>query len=1061
MPRKNDPGQLRVGSGQRSPGKENIHLGPIVGTPATSGEVVPPEVTVDQIGDGSEPLRAHIHDPKAAHHATAIEINQPSPYYLYFTAQSVQGALDELGGLVPPLVPGVGNEVDYITISGIPDWGVLKLAEGPLSERFSSLFYQTENDPGESYPYYWFAPHPTGQRPPFDPASGGNDPMTDTFFNVEDGTYTGGGPGQTFSGAWTPDVGGPNPIKQTMRTMELVGPDHHVIVSGALCPADRGVLAIIYWPPGGTMVDFLALPLEERVLAAILLGQGLEVGNDDGAPGGIFTVGETTGHYDPFTFPAQATGQYNLVELHTGLSWGGSPLPILADDTAGVVRLGHDPLAGLPVVPGGGLPILGATTAAFNGGNDNNFFQYRLPYFSDYSEGTGLRYTPESEIDRYFDTPAISGGSLVQAGNYTDLEEDYWAFQLARYRHRFQMANLGVGSTREQGTYLFLHFKRELFFEDLVRDGIVPLDDRLYSANLVDWVDPENLDNIAATVNDPAAPSYHVIRGAVFEDIVALTPPSITTSTWSYTRIPDESVLISGVAYFLPMQSGTAAKSFQVDTLVFDGDNLFRNTYRVKDDLAFRMRHPDPLFFSLSGFSYSIDNTGFIEVPAGFLTDPSWQVRKQRIEFQMEDLGAYTEADGPLPADSYSVSLPPASTIDFAGDTASPAFTENAKLRAFFRRPVGHVHPSTTVMPTNGTTIPVVDTKNVMFHSTRYTNADAPEYGNFLDGGGQSLVSLETVLKDTQERFLDEVYRWHSQWLAVPNPDPRTQLVGPGLPLGPVPIDLPVRPNIALGGPFTIASWMLGLHFLGSLVSAAPSDLTTEAQVAGLPERNPPITDGLLDPFPSAGICMYPQKDYTAGYRPSFGDGDISGAQPDYSAAVGIREYVRAFDLAFSRSGDPELLVAGQPYFTLRVVGLKLEDFEYSGGLTPGKDIAILIKVPGLTTWLDAGRQEGVGPPKQDPVQDGAGCRVEGEGTFDSVEVESGLVQCDVRIYVGPTIDLFTNTFGEVPALVMVRFYDNLFARQFNLEQGSATGTAANIRGLVGLEIVRPIGVTA
>jgi hypothetical protein len=1018
---------------------------------------VPPEVTVDQIGDGSEPLRAHIHDPKAAHHATAIEINQPSPYYPYYTAQSVQGALDELGGLVPPLVPGVGKELDYIAISGIPDWGVLKLADSPLQSRDPSSFYITDNAPEQVYPYYWFPSQPAETRPPFDPPLwGGGDPITDPMFNVEDGVYDGGGTGKTFSGAWTPDVGGPNPIKQTMRLMELLGGDHYAIVSGVVCPADRGVLALLYWPPGGTMVDFLALPLEERVIAAILLGQGLEQQYDDGAPGGIFTIGETAGHYDPFAFPGQATGQYNLQELHTGVSITGTPFPFPADDTAGVVRIGNDPLAGLPIVPGGGLPVIGATTACLYGGNDNNFFQYRLPYFSDYSEGTGLRYTPDIEVERYFTPQPIMSGDLTTAGNYTNLEEDYWAFQLARFRHRFKMANSGAsGDIREQGSYMLLHFKRELFFEDLVRDGIVPLDDRLYSANLVNWVDPENLDNITASWSDPAAPSYHVLRGAVTEDFSGLVNPLITGASWNYTRVADNSTYISGVAYFLPMQIGAAGNSFQISELTLGVTNFWKNTYRVKEEVGFRMRTMNPILLSVPAFSYSTNNLDFIKVPAGFLTDDTQQLREQRIEFQMEDLGAYTEANGPLPVDGATISLPPATTIDFAGDTEYPAFTENAKVRTFFRRPVAHDNVGGAEMPTSGGLLPVFGSKQILFHSTRFSDVDLPMYGNFLDGGGQSVASLETSQKDVQERFLDETYRWHSRWLGAPAPD-ISQLLGPGLPLGPAPIDLPVRTNLAFGGPFQPASWMLGLHNTGSLVSAVPTDLTTEAQVAGLPERNPPLTDGVIAPFPSSGICMYPQKDYSAGYRPSQVDGDITPApQPNYGAASGIRDYVRAFDAGFSH-GSPEPEVTGQPYFTLRVTGLKLEDFEYSGG--PAQ-VAIYIKVPGLTTWMDAGRPDGEGPPKQDPAQDGAGCRVVGEGTFDQVDHPSGLVYCEVRVYVGPTIDLFTNSFGEVPVLVMVRFNDSFGARQMNFEQGSATGTVENLRGLVGLEIVRPVGV--
>ena len=83
--------------------------------------------------------------------------------------------------------------------------------------------------------------------------------------------------------------------------------DKDVLVSGSLFPADRGTLALFHIPAGGTIQDITCL-------AALNCGQGIEDGCD-GETGGIWTYGANN---DPYTYPAAASGQFDLIELHTG-----------------------------------------------------------------------------------------------------------------------------------------------------------------------------------------------------------------------------------------------------------------------------------------------------------------------------------------------------------------------------------------------------------------------------------------------------------------------------------------------------------------------------------------------------------------------------------------------------------------------------------------------------------------------------------------------------------------------------------------------------------------------
>jgi hypothetical protein len=296
----------------------------------------------------------------------------------------------------------------------------------------------------------------------------------------------------------------------------------------------------------------------------------------------------------------------------------------------------------------------------------------------------------------------------------------------------------------------------------------------------------------------------------------------------------------------------------------------------------------------------------------------------------------------------------------------------------------------------------------------------------------------------------------------------------------------PVIVPLVAGGaepPWDTSSWLRQNLYRNTLEDTNPQDI--ELQVMGLPDRNPPISEGDRAPFPSRGLLGYPQKDYTS-VRPSSGAGEIATAQRDYSSATGIRSFVRTFDVGFKRDTIP-VGAEGQPFFHMRIDGLNLQDFAYSapgpGGLAGPSGVSIQVKVPGVTAWMDLGRRDGAGPSKQDIALDGAGCQIVGAETFDSVDPQTGSVYCQVKVNVGPSINLFlasavshrfTNSSGVeslfpldyVPVLVKVEM--DVSGAAYNLEEeytGTPGGFApgikpglpwSDVRGIVGISIVHP-----
>lgn len=1143
MPRTLNPGSIKTGPGTGGPtdplvltGAGITGLGPNVGLPGP----LPPE----GLAGGSAGLAEHLKDPLGAHQAVAISVDgHPG----IVSSANVEGALDELATVVPPEPPQIGKNFRYMTLSGIPDWGPLKLGDASAYVPYSG----SDSETGANvYPYYWSAPSPTTDAVFM---IKGQDPITDPIWNGSIPNLVGGSSGLAKAAGFTVDVQPGSDVERSRILPTYINNGvklRAICLSGMVYPADRGVLALLHWPPENTTQAFTAQDLLVKCVAAILLGQGImgencfdlngaELKACDGDPGGIFSIGLTNGVYDPFAYPGRATGQYNLKELHTGLSdIDGSALPApwnvghtndgAGAIAAGQVRLASDLNLGAPTAFG--IPVLGAGQAAYNAvppdqlwatyptiGStvlvDSNFFRYRLPYLTDYSSATGMKYTPRGEnarttreTARYLTMAAPYHADaayaesinnvtyLKQGGGYPNFSHDYWNWQIARFRHTFYIP----GSTAtgvNLGSYWLVHFKTERDFESCVRDGVMPWDQNngyeVYGARIVspNLADDENTVNQDVTDTAPdygyASPSYHVLRPPVV--VGASTVPTATTSTWTWAVAANPAVMwVSGVAYFVPTKTNNAASFWMSDL-----DAVFRDAwphgYRMDvnaltGDPAVapaQISSADPVFVGVAPFSWGA-GTPTYTLPAGFTDGPGKHHQRIEIPFNYagsNGSGVFSEANGPLEGDDLTLNLGAHGTITFSGDLTTPAFSSDAAPRVFVRRPlcvpsiqpyaqnIGHGTKLTTTNA-NGAT--------VLFHSTSFNvTSQLGVFGNFVDGNNRAYAGLMTSAKDTTEYFLDEVYRYHSLWWGGGGADV-ANLVGPGMQAWNAgPINVPVQAGLTQDINFALAAWVqINTHLV------LPS---SGLQVRGLPDRNPEYADGLTSPFPSAGLLAYPKIDYTTGYKPDDTELPVNTHQPDYSAAAGLRTYVRGFDAAFARSLR-NVAAAGQPFVVLRIDGLTLDDFAFQApgpgahGANPQvagvTGIAVSVKVPGLTTWMDLGRSDGDGPSKQDPNLDGAGCLVTGPRTFSSVDHTTGMVYCQMEVHVGPGVNLAEgviavnnpNVIREVPVLVKVTM--QAIASDYDMTQActspgqfgaSGPGVATElIRGIVGIRVVHP-----
>jgi hypothetical protein len=420
-------------------------------------------------------------------------------------------------------------------------------------------------------------------------------------------------------------------------------------------------------------------------------------------------------------------------------------------------------------------------------------------------------------------------------------------------------------------------------------------------------------------------------------------------------------------------------------------------------------------------------------------------------------------------------------SIPLVGDGSNPSFSADAAFTWLFRRPLLRTDPDTELVPTSvvdGQGAKAASTTPVLLHTTVFDKTGlSGEFGNFVVNplGGvlpnTTYPALFSSRKDLRERFLDETYRLvpglsftfagHGPYTS----EAETNLRGPGVGDWLAPIEIPTRIGLALA-PWNEASWLLNEWHV------AP--LNGSLQVAGLPYRNPLLAEGVKVPYPSTGVLKYPTTDYT-GYSP-VSNVHFDGEQPDYSGHMISATYFRVLDVA--RSHGTPIPMAGKSLCLLRVDGVTVEDLLYKtpgpGGLLEGRPV-LQVKVPGLTTWLDAGRVDGSGPSKQDPSRDGAGCLVLGESTYTFTDPETGHPGCYLLIHVGPHASFFANTGawsayssgspeGECPLLVRVDMEST--ASSYSLEYPylgggmwgplSPGGSPREVRGILSISVVSP-----
>jgi hypothetical protein len=298
--------------------------------------------------------------------------------------------------------------------------------------------------------------------------------------------------------------------------------DLGLVISGVLYPADRGVVALIRFSSeefdistgfNGMAQD--ATEVLNRCVAAINLGQG--IGPNDGLPGGIFSEGSEG------AFPSREAGQFDLYELHTGnypphYSRTGANHNVSDPGFhRGQVRLLKDPLAfnvqdntyslGIPVLFSPYEFMRSLETAVVR--EERNFLSYRMPMLKDYT--ANALSIPVEDRERFFtknlpnkDQEKVGYSPYFEsAGGYVTFGEDKPTAQVARYRHCVDLMDLASDtypalssdSTHLEynfGSFALVHFKTEASFERLVRDGIAPSNEEVYSVNLIDYSDPAN-----------------------------------------------------------------------------------------------------------------------------------------------------------------------------------------------------------------------------------------------------------------------------------------------------------------------------------------------------------------------------------------------------------------------------------------------------------------------------------------------------------------------------------------------------------------------------------------
>ena len=173
---------------------------------------------------------------------------------------------------------------------------------------------------------------------------------------------------------------------------------------------------------------------------------------------------------------------------------------------------------------------------------NRSFLSYRLPVLKDYSPD-GLP-TPFEKRDRFFvknkpnrdEFNNSYAPNFETAGGYITFgEEDNYSYQVARYRsvstftHYYTINHLNGGFAKDEaeaeynfGSLALIHFKTEKAFESLVRDGVAPSDDEVYSRNLLDY----------STLNNNLGSSLGTVGGDGLEDSVNSFQPQGSLSVF-------------------------------------------------------------------------------------------------------------------------------------------------------------------------------------------------------------------------------------------------------------------------------------------------------------------------------------------------------------------------------------------------------------------------------------------------------------------------------------------------------------------------------------------------
>lgn len=480
-------------------------------------------------------LNSQIKRARDAYSATQIS-DYNDPYDKYFS-EDVSGKLSELSGALPETPPALGESqktFDSGSITGVVDWGILKQADSDIWARgsfwdlnpdFAGQASQVQSstnkiEGSDSFPYKRsFAPS----------SSNGEDPSLPEF-NVENIFLDGAGEGASHLCGFL-DANGDIQAGRVITDKDFFGQTSYsgFTISGTLCPADRGVVALIRTKDQ----DDLTAPANDsnhiasRVIAAINLGRGIESGFD-GYPAveGIFTEGTED-------FPSRQTGQYDLFELATATyniddpNRSGQAIPNLtANLELGSVRLLRDESVAGAHPSGDHIPVLFShrnynyETSSWEESDNSkvaNFLGYRLPLKTSYAPDN-LLGIPNGERSRFFNPKQFShyaNGYLYDtAGGFFGFDHDAPEFQIAKFRHSFKWEHIEAGllDTIDDartgntvyaniGSFTLVHFKNELAFEALVKDGIAPSKSDLYSISSVDtnWQDLSSITNMVTS----------------------------------------------------------------------------------------------------------------------------------------------------------------------------------------------------------------------------------------------------------------------------------------------------------------------------------------------------------------------------------------------------------------------------------------------------------------------------------------------------------------------------------------------------------------------------------